>query len=68
MAASGEAPGGFVGLCVSWRAADGVVGLMGAVGQPFARSQNSELFAGAAAPHAGRGLHCNGGRHTCFES
>ena len=44
MAASGEAPGGFVGLCVSWRAADGVLGLMGAVGQPFARSQNSEVF------------------------
>ena len=44
MAASGEPPGGFGGLCVSWRAADGVVRLMGAVGQPFACSKNSEVF------------------------
>ena len=54
MAASRDAPGGFVGLCVSWRAADGVVGLMGAVGQPFARSQNSEVFVMKLPPHASR--------------
>ena len=54
MAASGEAPGGVGGWGARWRAADGVVGLMGAVGQPFARSQNSEVFVMKLPPHASR--------------
>ena len=54
MAASGEAPGGFGGLCVSWRAADGVVELMGTVGQPFAQPKNSEFFVMKLPPHASR--------------
>ena len=56
MAASGDAPGGFGGWCVSWRAADGGGVLMGAVGQPFARSQKSRSLCDEAAlpPHARR--------------
>ena len=44
MAAFSARRGGFVGLCVSWRAADGGVGLMGAVGQPIIAAKNSEVF------------------------
>ena len=55
MAASGEAPGGFGGRCAWWRAADGVVELMGTVGQPFAQPKNSEVFVMKLPPHASSG-------------
>ena len=54
MAASGEAPGGFAGWVAWWRAADGGGVLMGAVGQPFARSQKSRSLFDELPPHASR--------------